>query len=88
MELSSKQLIEIVHEIGHELQPEKAFSMEELTQVLGLSKPTIYEEMNSGRLRSYTVGTRRFATREAVREWQAGQEATTVIPKKKTGSDK
>lgn len=74
MKLNDEQMAAILKGIGQELQPEKAYSIDDLTTVLGLSKPTLYAEINAGRLKTYCVGKRRFATRKAVMEWQQARE--------------
>lgn len=43
-----------------------------------LSIPTIYSEINSGRLRSFKVGRRRLVRREAYEEWKRQREEETA----------
>lgn len=47
---------------------------------LGISRTTVYEEINKGRLKSVKCGKRRLVTREAQQQWLAG--LPTVEPKK------
>ena len=57
-----------------------AFSMEETMDALDLSRPTLYGEINKGRLRTYCVGRRRFCTPDAVRDYQHLCESETTPP--------
>lgn len=43
-----------------------AYSINELPEVLPISRSLIFEEIRSGTLRSFTVGRRRLVSREAV----------------------
>ena len=42
-----------------------------------ITLPTIYAEINAGRLRSFTIGRRRLVGLEALREWQKEAEAAS-----------
>ena len=44
-------------------------------KILGISHAKIYEEINSGRLKSYRVGTRRFISDRALQNYVQDREA-------------
>ena len=46
------------------------YSVEESIGLLGLSRQTLYNELNSGRLASFKVGKRRVIPSEAIQEWK------------------
>jgi excisionase family DNA binding protein len=50
----------------------RLLSIKEACRLLGLSRTTLYAELASGRLRSVTVGRRRFVPRDAVDDFIAG----------------
>lgn len=58
-----------------------AYTIDDATQVLGLSRPTLYREISAGRLRTYHVGRRRYVSADAVREYIAAREAESRILK-------
>lgn len=49
---------------------------------LGISRTTVYQEINKGRLKSVKCGKRRLITRDAQQQWLAG--LPTVEPKTDT----
>lgn len=53
----------------HESADRHSFDLAELCARHNLSRQTIYREISSGRLRTFKVGRRRKATREAEAEW-------------------
>jgi excisionase family DNA binding protein len=53
----------------------RLLSIKEACRLLGLSRTTLYAEMASGRLRSVTVGRRRFVPRDAIDDFIAGLPA-------------
>lgn len=55
--------------------PTTVFTTQELCENLKISKPTLYAEIASGRLKTYTVGKRRYATGRAVNNWIAAKES-------------
>jgi len=57
---------------------ELTYSIDEACKALKVSKPTLYEEINAGRLRSYLVGRRRLISAKAAREWIAARERETA----------
>ena len=48
-----------------------ALSIKEVEHAIGLGHTQTYAEINSGRLKTYKRGNRRFSTPDWVREWQA-----------------
>jgi excisionase family DNA binding protein len=50
-------------------------SIEEIVDATGLGRSSIYKEIAAGRLRTFKVGRRRFATPQALRQWAAAHEA-------------
>lgn len=52
----------------------KTMTINDLCLVLKLGRNKIYEEIASGRLRTYTVGRRRYSTDEAVEEYIRARE--------------
>ena len=54
-----------------------ALSVKEAEQAIGLGHVATNVEMQSGRLKTYKVGRRRFTTPEWIREWQADRTAET-----------
>ena len=55
-----------------------AYSVSDLCVVLKLSKQSIYDEINSGRLRSYKAHGRRLASHDAALEYIQAREAETL----------
>lgn len=53
----------------------QAFSPSEFAKKTGLGRTTVYEELNSGRLRSFKVGARRLISSDAIAQWIADREA-------------
>ena len=52
------------------LSEKAAFNVGEGMAILGISRQLIYNEINSGRLRSFKVGRRRIIPSEAIGEWK------------------
>jgi excisionase family DNA binding protein len=50
----------------------RLLSIKEACRILGLSRTTLYGQLASGRLRSVTVGRRRFIRHDAIEEFIAG----------------
>jgi excisionase family DNA binding protein len=50
------------------------YSIDELMRALKLSRQVVYDEINAGRLKTYKVGRRRFASAEALRAWVRQRE--------------
>jgi excisionase family DNA binding protein len=57
---------------GEAAEAPRLLSIKEACRILGLSRTTLYAQLLSGRLRSVTVGRRRFIRREAVEEFIVG----------------
>ena len=57
------------HSDAKPLETARLLSIKEVCQILGLSRTTLYAQLASGRLRSVTVGRRRFIPREAIEEF-------------------
>ncbi len=60
-----------------------AVSIDEASRLTNLSKPTLYSEIEAGRLRSFTQGRRRLISVKALKEWIAARERQTLTPKGK-----
>lgn len=58
-----------------------AVSIEEACGLTNLSRPTVYKEINAGRLKSFTQGRRRLIAIESLRAWIAARERETKLPK-------
>ena len=57
-----------------------AYSMEGSMEALQISRSTLYKLINSGGLRTYKIGKRRYCTHDALVECQrALEEQTTTI---------
>ena len=56
-----------------------ALSMKESEQATGLGHVTHNREVQSGRLKTYKVGHRRFTTAEWIKQWQADRAAETKL---------
>lgn len=63
------------------------YPVKETCAVLGISKPTLMKEINSGRLKHYRVGHRMFVSHHAAVEWQRAREVETEKknPRRRTG---
>lgn len=51
-----------------------AFSIDEAAARVGCGRDLLYGEVNAGRLRSWTVGSRRFIRREELERWAQERE--------------
>lgn len=54
-----------------------AYLFEEWRDKRRLGRTTAYEELAAGRIKTYTVGRRRYTTPEWDAEWQRAREAVT-----------
>lgn len=61
-----------------ETTPSLALPIAKAMQATGLGRNSIYDEINSGRLRSFRVGRRRLVSEEAIREWIRDREAESL----------
>lgn len=51
-----------------------ALSVDEAANAVGISRPTLYEQIKTGRLRTFKVNNRRLVSPDALREWVKAQE--------------
>lgn len=58
--------------------PLLAYSVPDACLALGLSKQTVYDLLNSGKLRSYTEGKRRFISLKSLEDYIAAREAESA----------
>jgi excisionase family DNA binding protein len=56
----------------------KAYTVEEFLMAYKVGRTKAYEEISSGRLRTYRVGRKRLISTPAADEWQALLEAETA----------
>lgn len=56
------------------MNTEMAYTIDEFCQQFKLSKPTVYAEINSGRLISYKVGRKRCISKTSALIWQKSLE--------------
>jgi excisionase family DNA binding protein len=49
-------------------------SIEEVMSLTGLSRQTVYDEINGGRLASFKLGRRRLISRTALESWVSAME--------------
>ena len=54
-----------------------ALSVEEAIEVSGIKRDLIYDEINSGNLKTLKIGRRRLIRTEALKQWLADHEART-----------
>ena len=63
--------------------PPLAHHVYKAAELAGVSRATLYQEIKSGRLRTFKVGARRLISSDALRDWirdrevETGQEAPT-----------
>ena len=55
-----------------------SYSIIQLMEVLHVSRQTVYDEINSGRLKTFKIGRRRFVSDDALREYIKDREEETV----------
>lgn len=56
------------------MQP-TTYTIPEAIEALRTSRNTLYEEIAAGKLRTYTIGRRRYVSAEAIREYIRAREA-------------
>ena len=54
-----------------------AFGMSEIARMIGISLPTIYALVNSGKLRTFLIGKRRYVTPAALEAFVAACDSAT-----------
>lgn len=57
---------------------QEALSVADACRALSVCRATLYSEINTGRLRSYTLGARRYIAVKALHEFIAAREAETA----------
>jgi len=55
-----------------------SYSIIQLIEVLHVSRQTVYDEINSGRLKTFKIGRRRFVSDDALREYIKDREEETL----------
>jgi len=55
-----------------------SYSIIQLMEVLHVSRQTIYDEINSGRLKTFKIGRRRFVSDDALRKYIKDREEVEV----------
>lgn len=55
-----------------------AYNIEQAMEALDLSRQSIYDEINEGRLRTFRVGRRRLVSAEALTDYVRDREAESV----------
>ena len=55
-----------------------SYSINQLMEVLHVSRQTVYDEINSGRLKTFKIGRRRFVSDDALREYIKDREEETL----------
>jgi excisionase family DNA binding protein len=66
----------MTHQTHSEAAP--VHSVEDFIKTSGLSRATVYKEINEGRLRTFKVGRRRLISEQARRDWIIQSEARTA----------
>ena len=54
------------------------YSINEVCKMTGLCRQSVYNQINSGHLRSYKVGKRRLISPGALDDWVSAKEASTA----------
>jgi len=52
-----------------------SYSIIQLMEVLHVSRQTVYDEINSGRLKTFKIGRRRFVSDDALRKYIKDRES-------------
>lgn len=60
--------------------PRIAYSIDDVIHLVGLSRQTVYNEINRGRLKTFTVGKRRLVSPDALSGWIARLEQDAPPP--------
>jgi len=55
-----------------------SYSINQLMEVLHVSRQTVYDEINSGRLKTFRIGRRRFVSDDALRKYIKDRERAAV----------
>ena len=57
---------------------QQAFTIKQFIETFGVGRTVTYEEIQSGRLKTYKLGRRRYISRQAADSWQQRLEARTA----------
>jgi len=57
--------------------PVLALRINEAIKAMRVSRQTVYDEINAGRLRTFTIGRRRLVSVEAIHDWIKAHEGKT-----------
>jgi len=55
-----------------------SYSIIQLMEILHVSRQTVYDEINSGRLKTFKIGRRRFVSDDALRKYIEDREKAAV----------
>jgi len=58
--------------------PKLGYSINEVIEITGTSRQTVYHEINNGNLRTFKVGNRRLTSPDALKDWVKTREAATA----------
>lgn len=56
----------------------RGFSIQDISKIYGISRQTIYNEINSGNLKTFKIGRRRLITLSAIESWELLLESKTL----------
>jgi len=60
------------------MKQELSYTISQVEDALHCSHQTVYNEINSGRLKTFKIGRRRFVSDDALREYIKDREKATV----------
>ncbi len=63
----------------------KSLTINDALEILSISRPTIYQLIRSGKLKTYKVGARRFTTHECIEECRQDLLSQTDKYRKSSG---
>ena len=61
-------------------QERHALSVPEVSRSLGISIPQVYKAINARELRTFTIGTRRLVSNQALAEYIKARESVSTAP--------
>ena len=61
--------------------PNPSYSIDGICKIVPCSRPTAYKYINEGKLKTFTVGRRRYVTDAELNRFLACLESETVLPK-------
>jgi excisionase family DNA binding protein len=56
-----------------------AYSIPDVMEALNISRQTVYDEINAGRLRSFKIASRRLVSAHALSEYVHDREAESLV---------